>query len=268
MAHPVSKKKTFDLELFAKYKAAHTAGDVKKADYYRNLIIVDNMKLVYRMSNRYFRSSSLPCGQEDLEQAGMIGMAKCLPTFDPSKGRFSTYAVHYIRQEILLAVEGHMLLKRPSGASVPYKVWRAQEAFYAKHGREAEAADLGVTEKQMAGWKGKLVFLSLESPKSIAGTHEYRLGAFVNARDNLENQLGDAAPSAEDIMVEDATKNEALAAFSRLHGVQRAVIYETVVRGRQDNIVAKELKLSIGEVADIRADALAKMRKEIEDEEA
>ena len=44
--------------------------------------------------------------QEDLRQEGLIGLLKAYKLYDPSKGaKFSTYAVYWIKKQMLLALE-------------------------------------------------------------------------------------------------------------------------------------------------------------------
>jgi RNA polymerase primary sigma factor len=75
------------------------AGDARA----RALLIEKNLRLVVSVAKRY-RGMGLPF--EDLIQEGNIGLMKAAQRFDPDRGnRFSTYAIWWIRQAIVRAIE-------------------------------------------------------------------------------------------------------------------------------------------------------------------
>jgi RNA polymerase sigma factor (sigma-70 family) len=76
-------------------------------------IVTDNIKLVYHVAKAY---RTMPCF-EDLVQEGTIGLIKAAKRFDPSLGnKFSTYAIPYIRGEILHFIRDKTFaLKHPRG---------------------------------------------------------------------------------------------------------------------------------------------------------
>ena len=62
-------------------------------------MILDNLKYVKWMANRYKRAS-IP--YEDLFQEGVLGLLRARKTFDVNKGvKFITYAIHFIKFFIL-----------------------------------------------------------------------------------------------------------------------------------------------------------------------
>lgn len=62
----------------------------------RDEIVMSNLKLVQKIVNTFEFNS------EDLFSEGVIGLIKAVDKFDPEKGyKFSTYAYHYIRGQIL-----------------------------------------------------------------------------------------------------------------------------------------------------------------------
>lgn len=64
----------------------------------RNLLILRNLRLVYREAVRY-RNQALDLA--DLVQEGCIGLLQAANRFDPERGfRFSTYAVPWIKQAV------------------------------------------------------------------------------------------------------------------------------------------------------------------------
>lgn len=60
-------------------------------------MLIDNEKLIYFVINKYFPNV---CHDEDIEQIGWIGLWKACLNFDGSKGKFSTFAVHCISNQI------------------------------------------------------------------------------------------------------------------------------------------------------------------------
>ncbi len=62
-----------------------------------NQMIFDNQKLVHFAINKYIPTLT---GDDDIFQAGLIGLWKACSAYDASKGGFSTFAVHCIINEI------------------------------------------------------------------------------------------------------------------------------------------------------------------------
>jgi len=75
----------------------------------RNQFILDNLKLVYHVTNRYFYKKI--CGNfdyEDLKGIGTVGLIKAVDGFNPEYGtKFSTYAVPMIYGEIHREIRDH-----------------------------------------------------------------------------------------------------------------------------------------------------------------
>lgn len=81
----------YDFILFARYKKTPTME-------LRNLIVTNNLNLVYKISSLY-KTDSIDA--KELQQEGFIGLIKAVDTFDYNRGiKFSTYAVQWIRQAI------------------------------------------------------------------------------------------------------------------------------------------------------------------------
>ena len=71
---------------------------------YQNImtsIVLANKKLVYKIVSQYRNFSNSSYDEEDMFQAGMIGLLQAIKKFDVTKGyQFSTYATWWIRQKI------------------------------------------------------------------------------------------------------------------------------------------------------------------------
>lgn len=63
----------------------------------REKLIIDNMKLVYYLVNRYYPTYA---NDEDIIQIGMIGLCKAAERWDSTKAKFSTFASKIILSEI------------------------------------------------------------------------------------------------------------------------------------------------------------------------
>lgn len=74
----------------------------------RDDLIVNNMKLVYFIINRYYPKF---IGDEDVKQEGMVALINAANKWDPSRSRFSTYASICILNHIgkYLEHEGHRI---------------------------------------------------------------------------------------------------------------------------------------------------------------
>ena len=70
----------------------------------RHHLIEANLRLVVAVARRYV-GNGLPL--PDLIQEGNCGLLRAVEGYDPARGRFSTYAVWWIRQSILRALDTH-----------------------------------------------------------------------------------------------------------------------------------------------------------------
>ena len=74
------------------------ATTVRQGRWAKQELIVNNLRLVLSVANRY-SSSGLPIS--DIVQEGVVALSRAAEKFDPSRGyRFSTYATWWIRQRI------------------------------------------------------------------------------------------------------------------------------------------------------------------------
>lgn len=79
--------------------------DVKKTAYVRQMaydqLVYGNYRLVFSVARQFVNR-----GMDlfDLRQEGFIGLERALKTFDPKKGKLSTYATLWIREKIIRAL--------------------------------------------------------------------------------------------------------------------------------------------------------------------
>jgi RNA polymerase primary sigma factor len=77
----------------------------------REELILSNQALVLFIAKKY-HIPGLPL--KDLVQEGNIGLMKAAESFDPTKGKFGTYAFWWIKAYILKAIEESWLVHMPS----------------------------------------------------------------------------------------------------------------------------------------------------------
>ena len=75
----------------------------------KNKLAEENLGLVYLVVNKEFTyEKTTESDRENYIEEGMIGLAKAINTFNPSKGaKFSTYAYICIKSEIKLKSKFH-----------------------------------------------------------------------------------------------------------------------------------------------------------------
>lgn len=113
----------------------------------RNRLVECNLRLVLSVARRYVRPG---LSLEDLVQEGAIGLIKAINHFDTSRGlRFSTYAIHWIRQSIGRAADTQSgLIRLPNHAIDSLRrIERARMQLRLEHGTEP-------TPEQIAAYAG------------------------------------------------------------------------------------------------------------------
>lgn len=111
----------------------------------KNKLVSANLPFVVSVVNKY-KNLNIP--KEDLIQYGNIGLMKAAETYDPSTPeknvKFVSYAIWYIRREIMMAVDevgGHMAVPRNMG-SIAREAARVKERLYNKNGYEPDLDDI------------------------------------------------------------------------------------------------------------------------------
>ena len=70
----------------------------------RKSLVEHNLRLVAYLSKPFQHQGISP---DDLFQEGSLGLMRAARTFDPKRGRFTTYATWWVRQYMQLAVKRH-----------------------------------------------------------------------------------------------------------------------------------------------------------------
>jgi RNA polymerase sigma factor (sigma-70 family) len=181
-------KRFRDLEREAEMVRAHLldkVADVENAhermSLEKNRFIEHNLKLVVAIAKDY---RNLGLSFPDLIQEGNLGLIRAVEKFDHRRGfKFSTYAVWWIRQALVRAIQNHSrTIRLPS--HVHDRLQRSQRVraeLTGKLGREPTPAELAPELGTDAGSLEALDLLSREAislESSVAGT-EKRLEDFV-----------------------------------------------------------------------------------------
>ncbi|MCS7209653.1 MAG: RNA polymerase sigma factor RpoD/SigA [Fimbriimonadales bacterium] len=138
----------------------------------QNRLIESNLRLVISIARRYVRPG-LPL--EDLVQEGALGLVKAIRNFDLARGlRFSTYAVHWIRQSVGRAADAQTnMIRLPNHAIDSLrKIERTRNELRAALGKEP-------TDEEIAA--------RLEMPVSKVA----RLARYARANYSLEHKARD-----------------------------------------------------------------------------
>lgn len=119
------------------------AGRIQQGDKAaKDRLVEANMRLVINVARTY-HSTLVPF--EDLVQEGAIGLMTAADRFDPTKGyRFSTYAIHWIRQAITRAIDNKSKpIRLPAHVSETLrKIERARTLWMRERGEDPTAEQL------------------------------------------------------------------------------------------------------------------------------
>jgi RNA polymerase sigma-32 factor len=140
-------------------------------------LVAANLKHVL-FTARKFSNYGIPMA--DLVSEGNIGLMKALDRFDANKGvRFSTYAIYWVRAQIVMAVmDSWSLLSGPRGALNSRTFFRLRRErarlaplFEPQAVTERLAQEFGVTERRMQEMLAQLDHrgVSLDAPEAATG---------------------------------------------------------------------------------------------------
>lgn len=256
-------------ELLASYRKAVEDNDAKTQRQIENRLIKDNINLVRKLVAKLVKrmTTACPADKEDLHQAGMIGMLIAWKKWIPEKGRFSTYAMHWIRHEVQDCLGDYQPIYKPRQSGKPWAVYRKQEAIRAKEGREATAEELGVRPAKLEEWRMSPAVTSIDEVphgilQGLSGSAHYKeQGAPL---DGMHEIIADGRPNPEraysnaelaKLMVEgmkDLTEREAF------------IIEQLFIEEETYPTVANALGVSTEQVRQGRLSALGKIKEKVE----
>ncbi len=153
----------------------------------QNRLIESNLRLVISIARRYVRPG-LPL--EDLVQEGAIGLIRAIRNFDVERGlRFSTYAVHWIRQSVGRAADAQTnMIRLPNHAIDSLrKIERTRNELRAALGKEPTDEEIA---KQLDMPVSKVAKLARYARANYSLDHK--------ARDDQSTPLGGLLASPEE----------------------------------------------------------------------
>ncbi|MCS6924253.1 MAG: RNA polymerase sigma factor RpoD/SigA [Fimbriimonadales bacterium] len=153
----------------------------------QNRLIESNLRLVISIARRYVRPG-LPL--EDLVQEGAIGLFRAIRNFDIERGlRFSTYAVHWIRQSVGRAADAQTnMIRLPNHAIDSLrKIERTRNELRATLGKEPTDEEIA---KQLEMPVSKVAKLARYARANYSLEHK--------ARDDQSTPLGGLLASPEE----------------------------------------------------------------------
>ena len=153
---------------------------------FKNRFIDHNLKLVVAVARDF---QGLGLSLQDLIQEGNIGLVRAVEKFDPSRGfKFSTYAIWWIRQALIRAIQNHArTIRVPSHLHEALRRFRRdKERIEHELGREpsaTEAAKAAGLSLERAQELDSLVREPLSMETLLPGTDSKRLEDVVSDPD-------------------------------------------------------------------------------------
>jgi len=176
-----------------------------------------NLRLVVSAARRF---QGLGVSLSDLVQEGNLGLLRAVARFEPERGhRFSTYALWWIRQSLVRAVQNHARTVRlPTHVNERlFRYGRVAGDLSARQGGEVSDEDVA---RQMGEERGTVERLRALRPGSVS----LQAGAQDDGRP-LQDALADPRQAAADEEVDAHLRSEwALRLLERLGGEERHII--------------------------------------------
>lgn len=222
-------------------------------------LVKANLRFVVSVAKQYHHNK-IPLN--DLINEGNIGLIRAAKMFDETKGfKFISYAVWWIRQSIMQALDNHARMVRvPSNKlttlSKMYRAETAMEQQFERQPTEEELADfLGVEVSEVKNTNAaSLRQSSLDAP--------FEEGEGNSLLDVLDNP--DAASSDSDLVNQDSLSTELNRLLSMLTEREREIIKLTFGIGceysQSFEDIADNLGLTRERIRQIKENALRKLR--------
>lgn len=221
-----------------------------------------NIKFVFYVVNNLL-TDSISYDYDDAIQEGILGLMRAIESFDPSKGKFSTYAVHWIRSYISRAQS-----QKYSSIRVPVYIGDLSKKIYSikkQHQENGESISddalkkqLGLTEKEF-----KL------ANKNVMMMQPRSLNEVVISSSHTPIELGDTIQSEcqipEELVIKQNKYDILHDAISQLSPKEQQVIVENFgLNGSEaKNIrdISQEMGVSYQRIGFLRQSAIQKLQR-------
>ncbi|MBR2903502.1 MAG: sigma-70 family RNA polymerase sigma factor [Clostridia bacterium] len=224
------------------------AGD-KKA---REEFIVGNLRLVLSLMKR-FRIKNM--GEEDVFQAGCIGLIKAIDNFDISVGvKFSTYAVPMVMGEMKRYLrEGNSLRVSRSIRDTAYKVLKAREEIE----RRDEEATIEKIAKEIKATASEVVYAldAISDPVSLYEPVYNKAGDTLLLMDQLCDDKNTDERWTESIALHEA--------MEKLGEREKRILYLRYYEGKTQTEISDEVGISQAQVSRLEKNALHTLKLNI-----
>lgn len=233
----------------------------KRKDEILVRFIQANMGLVYKES-QYFHNR---CAYKDIDElisVGKVGLIKAVGLFDPARGcRFSTMAVHWVRQVILLHIKKTSVPVHVPSNIISLNAKRTRKGLDSESLSDKDVAEqMGITEKTVMNMRfARVSSVHLDAPC------DYDSGG--------KSTFADVIQDENSAMPYDSIENEERIDFmkealSRLSERDRDIIMSQVMGDEKTNLseLGRKYGLSGERIRQIREKGLKKIRMFIERE--
>ena len=224
----------------------------------KNLFVQHNLKLVVAIA-KDFRNMGIAF--QDLIQEGNIGLIRAVEKFEYQRGhKFSTYAVWWIRQALIRAIQNHSrTIRIPSHVhDTLLKYYRAYNALEKKLGRDPTTLEIAKTmdiEEERAEQLQRMVREPVSLEKDVPGTDSKKVKDIVADQNPISPVSG-----LDHARLERAADDSIGALCDRERSILR---WRFGLKGEREHTLEEiggKLGLSRERVRQLEARALAKLR--------